>query len=564
MPDGDDRLVAVVGGSHNCSGAAWGVGEDNMSVIMSYEAGVLVACGAGRRARILDALPWRCPAPPYDLDGGVEPCVFRGPFLADTDGGLRAVVARRTDVPVFRESLEAYVDRVGRKKEQDELKKLGKLCAQGLSPNRQAADAPAGERVFVDHGTAHFDYDHARYGKIHVTEYRLSDGSGFAHTGSGPEADLDVVASGDGDAKPVLAIFFAAGAGPPPTLRAALDDPRVAARSRTSSRALARRRRRRRRRRATRRRAQDLRLRALPGDRRRRPGRAVRRDPRRGGRGGAPTPRRCSRCSRRRGDADEALVRVRKRDEKKRRDALAPLENAKAAAAWVRRNYDVVVIEPGHAEAASVLTIRPEPLSASELSRDKADHFKDEAVPLLRELVAEPRVAVALATVWGQSVADRRSRRASARRRTASSRRSRTSTRASTASSTAARASTSSCRGAARTGTRNYPASYLDRALEAAKPPPESDVAAAVAGGPEACARRIFDEDEAFEGGAPPSTVPRALVVGAEHDTAATARAALDYIGVGKLCSGTGLDWKKVRWDSDAAGDDAIINFPNG
>ena len=144
---------------------------------------------------------------------------------------------------------------------------------------------------------------------------------------------------------------------------------------------------------------------------------------------------------------------------------------------------------------------------------------------------------------------------------------------------------------------RNYPASYLDRALEAAKPPPESDVAAAVAGGPEACARRIFDEDEAFEGGAPPSTVvrraaewspefagpfrlqtavalaglrrdikePRALVVGAEHDTAATARAAkLDYIGVGKLCSGTGLDWKKVRWDSDAAGDDAIINFPNG
>ncbi|KAH8054539.1 tyrosyl-DNA phosphodiesterase [Aureococcus anophagefferens] len=158
----------------------------------------------------------------------------------------------------------------------------------------------------------------------------------------------------------------------------------------------------------------------------------------------------------------EALVRVRKRDEK-RRDALAPLENAKAAAAWVRRNYDVVVIEPGRAEAAE-RAIRPEPLSASELSRDKADHFKDEAVPLLRELVAEPRVAVALATVWGQSVAD-------------------------------------------------------------------------------------------------PS---RALVVGAEHDTAATARAAkLDYIGV-KLCSGTGLDWKKVRWDSDAAGDDAIINFPNG
>ena len=640
--DSDDRLVAVVGGSHNCSGAAWGVGEDNMSVIMSYEAGVLVTCGAGRRARVLDALPWRCPAPPYDLDGGVEPWsgsrllaqlrpkgaaldaasaaaraaadgllgaaprpfrVFRGPFPADTDGGLRAVVARRKDVPVFRESLEAYVDRVGRKKEQDELKKLGKLCAQGLSPNRQALRTlHAGERVFVDHGTAHFDYDHARYGKIHVTEYRLSDGSGFAHTGCGPEADLDVVASGDGDAKPVLAIFFAAGAGPPPTLRAALDDPRVAAcladkfaglwlgvgdgggdvvhHAEVVARKI----------------FDFVRFPAIGAVVRGERCAEIRAE---AAAAALQTPEALlAVLASAAADADKALVRVRKRDEKKRRDALAPLENAKAAAAWVRRNYDVVVIEPeGTLKRPNVLTIRPEPLSASELSRDKADHFKDEAVPLLRELVAEPRVAVALATVWGQSVADP-SLAPGQRKKEDRLKQALSDLDARLDRELDGRAGFDvlvSWRCSDRHA-RNYPASYLDRALEAAKPPPESDVAAAVAGGPEACARRIFDEDEAFEGGIPSTVVrraaewspefagpfrlqtavalaglrrdikePRALVVGAEHDTAATARAAkLDYIGVGKLCSGTGLDWKKVRWDSDAAGDDAIINFPNG
>ncbi|KAH8098243.1 tyrosyl-DNA phosphodiesterase [Aureococcus anophagefferens] len=607
--DGDDRLVAVVGGSHNCSGAAWGVGEDNMSVIMSYEAGVLVACGAGR------ADPRRCPGAAAQgrrarrrvgrgaraADGlGAAPRpfrVFRGPFPADTDGGLRAVVARRTDVPVFRESLEAYVDRVGRKKEQDELKKLGKLCAQGLSPNRQAARTlHAGERVFVDHGTAHFDYDHARYGKIHVTEYRLSDGSGFAHG----QRRADSASSRPATATP-------SPCSPSSSPRAPVRRRRSGPRSTTLASP----------------RAADkfaglwlgvgggggvvhhaevvarkifdfVRFPAIGAVVRGERCAEIRAE---AAAAALQTPRRCSRCSRRRGGADEALVRVRKRDEKKRRDALAPLENAKAAAAWVRRNYDVVVIEPeGTLKRPNVLTIRPEPLSASELSRDKADHFKDEAVPLLRELVAEPRVAVALATVWGQSVADPS---------LAPGQRKKEDRLKQALSDLDARLDRELDGRAGFDVLVSWRCSDRHAQLPRVLPRPRSRREAAAGerrrrrrrGRTQACARRIFDEDEAFEGGAPPSTVvrraaewspefagpfrlqtavalaglrrdikePRALVVGAEHDTAATARAAkLDYIGVGKLCSGTGLDWKKVRWDSDAAGDDAIINFPNG
>ena len=295
-------------------------------------------------------------------------------------------------------------------------------------------------------------------------------------------------------------------------------------------------------------------------------------------------------------EADKLLAtKVKKRDEEKRREAAAPLENAKAAAAWLRRNYDVVVIEPeGVLKKPGNTSKLDKKLTESEKAHDKQDYFKDDAVPLLRELVSEPRVEVVLATAFGQLVTD--PALASQARKTEDKIRKALSDlddrlndeldgRAGFDVLVSWRCSDRHA--------RNYPASYLDRALEAAKPPPESEVAAAVAGGPEACARRIFDEDEAFEGGIPSTVVrraaewspefagpfrlqtavalaglrrdierPRAIVVGAARAAASTARAAkLDYIGVGKLCSGGNLDRKKLAWDSVAADVDAVEDF---
>ena len=642
--DSDDRLVAVVGGSHNCSGAAWGVGGDkdaNLSVVMSYEAGVLVTCAgdAERRSRILAGLPWQFPAPMYDLAGGVEPWsgsrltaqmqpsgaalevaaaaagaaadallgdgprpfrVFRGPFPKD-GGCSRAVVARRKDVPVFRESLEAYVEQVGGKKDKAELKSKGRLCAKALSANRSPIRTlHAGERVFVDGKPTHFDYDHARHGMLHIMEWRLSDGSGFAHTGSGAESDLDDVDAGDGDPKPALAIFLAAGDTCPPALRAALDDERVAAciaekfagvwvavvdssrqvvdHAEVAARKI----------------FDFVRYPAL---------------------GGVIREERCLVCPAEEtaaalkspadlvatlvgaaAEADKLLAtKVKKRDEEKRREAAAPLENAKAAAAWLRRNYDVVVIEPeGVLKKPGNTSKLDKKLTESEKAHDKQDYFKDDAVPLLRELVSEPRVEVVLATAFGQLVTD--PALASQARKTEDKIRKALSDlddRLNDELDGRAGFDVLVSWRCSEQHERNY-TSRVDYALEAAKPPPESEVAAAVAGGPEACARRIFDEDEAFEGGAPPSTVvrraaewspefagpfrlqtavalaglrrdierPRAIVVGAEHVAASTARAAkLDYIGVGKLCSGGNLDRKKLAWDSVAADVDAVEDF---
>ena len=640
----DEQLVAVVGGSHNCSGAAWGVGGDkdaNLSVVMSYEAGVLVTCAgdAERRSRILAGLPWQFPAPMYDLAGGVEPWsgsrltaqmqpsgaalevaaaaagaaadallgdgprpfrVFRGPFPKD-GGCSRAVVARRKDVPVFRESLEAYVEQVGGKKDKAELKSKGRLCAKALSANRSPIRTlHAGERVFVDGKPTHFDYDHARHGMLHIMEWRLSDGSGFAHTGSGAESDLDDVDAGDGDPKPALAIFLAAGDTCPPALRAALDDERVAAciaekfagvwvavvdssrqvvdHAEVAARKI----------------FDFVRYPAL---------------------GGVIREERCLVCPAEEtaaalkspadlvatlvgaaAEADKLLAtKVKKRDEEKRREAAAPLENAKAAAAWLRRNYDVVVIEPeGVLKKPGNTSKLDKKLTESEKAHDKQDYFKDDAVPLLRELVSEPRVEVVLATAFGQLVTD--PALASQARKTEDKIRKALSDlddRLNDELDGRAGFDVLVSWRCSEQHERNY-TSRVDYALEAAKPPPESEVAAAVAGGPEACARRIFDEDEAFEGGAPPSTVvrraaewspefagpfrlqtavalaglrrdierPRAIVVGAEHVAASTARAAkLDYIGVGKLCSGGNLDRKKLAWDSVAADVDAVEDF---
>ena len=221
---------------------------------------------ADRRDRLAAMLPWKSPAPRYDLtidvpwhgdhllnrlkpkgeefdraaeaaaaaargllgdDMGGLP-VLRGAFPAhDRVAAVRCVAA----VDVHAESLEAHASNrnvctaAALQKMQSKKGILHGSVFQGRGrPVRRLA---AGAIVVVD-GTATtlYTYPHQARGDVVVREYRLFDGSGYAHTGVGTSPAVEADVAEDVSARPTLGVFL--GEDPrPAALAAALADGRV-------------------------------------------------------------------------------------------------------------------------------------------------------------------------------------------------------------------------------------------------------------------------------------------------------------------------------------------------
>jgi hypothetical protein len=252
-------LIGVLGGSHNCSGAAWGVSEQDASVVMSFEAGVLIFCDKDpqRREDLEAMLPWERPVQPYQGDdvpwhgdhllnrlhakgdeysracaasskaaSHLPSVTLKGAFPAhDKVQTLRIV----SPCDVYETSLDEHTRKVCGEGAKKELRLRGVLHGNVFSRSRRPVKRlQAGMLVAVDGGQhKNYEYRHAVRGVIAIDEYRLVDGSGYVDTGVGSSKAVALVEGGEYDAKPCLGVFVERDRPAPPALIKCLNDGKV-------------------------------------------------------------------------------------------------------------------------------------------------------------------------------------------------------------------------------------------------------------------------------------------------------------------------------------------------
>jgi hypothetical protein len=433
------------------------VSENEASVVMSFEAGVLIFCDKDeqRRVGLQKMLPWATPAPPYSGDDvpwhgdhllnrlhakgaeyaracssataaskllGNDPPLLKGAFPAhDKVQTLRIL----QPCEVYTDSLDAHTQKVCGDAAKKELRLRGVLHGNVFSRARRPMQSlNAGTLVAVDGGQhKNYEYRHAVRGNLHIDEYRLVDGSGYVVSGVGLRR-VELLDSGDADVKPCLGIFVEGGQPAPPQLLTRLRDPRVQEILRTKFMGLwagvgsspgrlehAE---------CVCRKIFDVELKEGKGVAL---GAVVKGERVLAADQGAAASLIAS------PDAFHAMLgdvversaaalstSVKDREAKRARREDLPQQKAKEAAQWVAAHYDLLLVEPeGTLKAPGRVKMMREPPSAAEQARLKddtsrqigtRDAFYGALVPFLAALHATERVPVAFATVLGQKVTD--------------------------------------------------------------------------------------------------------------------------------------------------------------